>query len=95
MKVTDWDDQAMAPGLLYFKNGSAYTGSKTDFDNKATKEFRYKLTPNNGTIKAEVWYGPFCYEKSEIIDQVEFTLDDDGRTKMLAWMKEKYETLLE
>jgi len=95
MKTVDWFDEGTLPGLLYFKNGSAHTGSVTDFVNKATKEFRYKIKPADGTIIAEVWYGPYCYEKSEIVSQSEFTLDSDGHTEMIGWIKEKYESMIE
>lgn len=95
LKVIDWAEQGVIPGLLYFQNGSTYTGSATEFGNKAAKEFRYKIKPGDGAIIAEVWYGPFCYEKSEIVDHAEFTLDEDGRTKMIQWLKEKYESMIE
>lgn len=95
MKAMNWTEQGVIPGLLYFQNGSAYTGSVNDFGNKNTKEFRYKIKPGDGTIVAEVWYGPFCYEKSEIIDHAEFPLDEGGRSKMIEWIKEKYESMIE
>lgn len=38
----------------------------------------------------ELWPGPFCYEKSEITDRAEFPLDEEGRTRALDWMNEKY-----
>ncbi len=95
MKTVDWFEKGTLPGLLYFKNGSAYTGSVTDFGSKDAKEFRYMIKPNDGTIIAEVWYGPFCYEKSEIVSQSEFTLDGEGHTEMIGWIKEKYESMIE
>ena len=95
MKTIDWYAQGLIPGLIYFKNGSAFTGSVSDFGDKVAKGFRYLIKPNDGTIKVEVWYGPYCYEKSKIIDQAEFSIDSDGRNKMLGWMKEKYESMIE
>jgi len=95
MKTVDWYAQGAIPGLIYFKNGSVYTGSVNDFGNKTAKEFRYVIKPNDGSIKAEVWYGPCCYERSEILDQAEFSMDEDGRSKMLGWMKKKYESMIE
>lgn len=95
MKVIDWNEQGVIPGLLYFQNGSTYTGSVNDFGNKEAKEFRYIMKPKDGILIAEVWYGPFCYEKSEIVDHAEFSLDDDGRTKMIEWINEKYKSMIE
>ncbi len=94
-KEIDWFEQGVIPGLLYFQNGGEFTGSVSNFENKAVKEFRYKLGPGEGAIKAEVWYGPCCYGKSEIVDLAEFSLDSGGHSEMLGWMKEKYESMVE
>ena len=95
MKIIDWSDQSLTPGLLYFQNGGEYTGSINDFGSKTAKEFRYKIESNQNIIKAMVWYGPFCYEISDIVDQAEFMLDNNGRSEMLGWIKEKYESMIE
>lgn len=95
MKTVDWFEQGLIPGLLYFQNGGTHTGSVTDRESKTAKEFRYKIETKEGTIRVIIWYGPFCYEKSEMADQAEFSLDDGGRTEMLGWLKEKYESMIE
>ena len=91
MKATDWHEPGLIPQLLYFQNGTAFTGSVT---NAGSKEFRYKIKPSEGKIIVEVWYGPYCYEKSEILDQAEFTMDQEGRSNALDWLKEKYESMI-
>ena len=97
MKIIDWFEQGFIPGLLYFQNGGEHTGSIKDFESKATKEYRYRIESNlkEGTIKAMAWYGPCCFQKSEIIEQAEFKLNESGRNNMLRWMKEKYESMIE
>ncbi len=94
MKIIDWFNEGLIPGLLYFQNSNTHTGSVNDRESKDSKEFRYKIGSSKGVIKAEVWYGPYCYDESEIIDQSEFFLNDDGRTEMLRWIKEKYESMV-
>jgi hypothetical protein len=69
------------PTLLFFQNGSTFTGS--------LGTFRYKLKPADGIIKAEIWHGQFCYEKSEMEDSSEFEISEDGRAKMIEWLSEK------
>lgn len=91
MKEINWHEQGLIPELLYFQNGGTFTGS---VNNKGAKEFRYKLSPNEGNIKAEVWFGPFCYEKSEILDQSEFSMDESGRSNTLDWLQQKYECMV-
>lgn len=87
----DWHSQGFIPPLLYFQNGTVYTGSVTE---KGEKEFRYKISPKDGMIFAEVWYGPFCYEKSEILDKAEHNMDAEGREEMIDWLKSKYESMI-
>jgi hypothetical protein len=95
MQIIDWADQGVIPGLLFFQNGGEYTGSVNDFSNKMTKEFRYRIDSGEKIIKAMVWYGPYCYDKSEIVDQKEFMVSRDGRSELLVWLKEKYEIMIE
>jgi hypothetical protein len=95
MRIVNWTDQGVIPGLLFFINGGEYTGSVNDFGNKSAKEFRYKIESNQNIITAMVWYGPYCFGKSEIVDQAEFSLDDEGRSELLEWIKTKYESMIE
>ncbi len=91
MKYVNWFGPGYIPGLLYFQNGSAYTGSVSEIGNQ---EFRYKISPKDGMLFAEVWYGPFCHEKSEIADYSEHSMDSEGRTSMIDWLKSKYESMI-
>ncbi len=95
MKEVDWFEQSLIPGLLYFQNGGEYTGSVNDFSDRDAKEFRYKMETKGNLIQAMVWYGPGCFSVSEIVDQGEFSLDDEGRTDMIHWIKQKYESMIE
>lgn len=95
MQNIDWKAQGMIPGLLYFQNGGEYTGSITDFENRAAKEFRYKIEGKDNLIKACVWYGPLNFQNSKIEDEGEFELSEEGREDMLNWLKQKYESMIE
>lgn len=102
-KKIDWHKQCLIPELLYFQNSNAFTGS---VGNEGKKEFRYKLSPAQKTedeadgaepqkiIKAEVWYGPFCYEKSTIEDEAEFPMDEKGRSDTIDWLSGKYDSMV-
>ncbi len=94
MRNIDWYEQGMIPGLLYFQNGGEYTGSIDEYDNIDVKEFRYRIESKDHLIKAEVWYGPFNLKNSEIVDESEFELSDDGRRDMIQWLKTKYEGMI-
>ena len=39
------------------------------------------------TILAEYWYGPLCYEKSQMDGQDTFPLSGEGIANMTAWIR--------
>lgn len=102
-KKIAWHEQCLIPELLYFQNGGTFTGS---VGNVGKQEFRYKLSPDKkaeeGTdkadtesvIKVEVWFGPFCYEKSTIEDKKTFSMDEQGRSDAIDWLATKYESMI-
>ena len=80
------------PTLHTFENNNIFTGSWGNL--------RFKITPSivmetpkevdmgQSSMKAEVWHGPLCYEKSDIeADQV-FPLSMEGRETMHRWLKD-------
>jgi len=40
------------------------------------------------TIEAELWHGPFCYEKSTMEDGRTFPMSEAGRLALKAWLEE-------
>ncbi|MBQ1264755.1 MAG: hypothetical protein IIY04_04985 [Oscillospiraceae bacterium] len=63
---------------------------------------RFKITPklikpegskvvdlSISTMLCEVWYGAFCYEKSEITVTNEFPITEAGREQMRQWLHEQ------
>ena len=39
-------------------------------------------------IHVTYWHGPFCYEKSTMEGEETFVLTEEGRSQMIAWLKE-------
>ena len=72
------------PGLLYYQNGGVYKGS--------AKGTRYKISPADDKLAVEIWLEPYCYEKAEILERVEFELSDNGRSEMVKWLEEKMQS---
>ncbi|HIZ19373.1 MAG TPA: hypothetical protein H9674_00745 [Firmicutes bacterium] len=68
------------PPLLFFQSKNPFTGSRG--------EFRFRVEPGDA-LSVAIWRGPYCYEKSEILETRDFPLDADGREAMLAWLEEK------
>lgn len=102
-KNIDWHAPYLIPELLYFQNGCVFTGSVGDAEEK---EFRYRLSPAEEAdekaegnapkqvILAEVWYGPFCYEKSTVSSSQKFPMDEEGREGTIAWLARNYEEMI-
>ena len=79
------------PTLHTFAMNNLFTGS--------AGTLRFKLTPQvvktgrevdmeKSAIRAELWHGPYCYEKSEIEAEQTFPMSEEGRSAMLAWLEE-------
>lgn len=83
-------DEFYIPTLHSFAMNNSFTGSHGNF--------RFKITPNvtmrtpkevdfsASSIRAEYWYGPLCYEKSEIIEEKTFPMQETGRQEMRDWL---------
>ena len=40
------------------------------------------------SIHAELWHGPFCYEKSEMEKSADFPMTEEGRLALKAWLED-------
>lgn len=69
------------PNYMSFNNDNIFLGSYG--------RLRFKLSPNVGeaTIRAEYWYGPLCYEKSQMDGEETFPLTNEGIAHMKAWLE--------
>ena len=79
------------PTLHTFAMKNPFTGS--------SGLFRFKITPNvvmatakevdfeQSSIKAELWHGLFCYEKSTVEEEKVFPMTEEGRLEMKAWLE--------
>ena len=83
-------EEIFVPTLHTFAMNNGFTGSQG--------LFRYKITPvvvmktpkevdmEQSSIRAEYWYGPFCYEKSQIEEEKTFAMSAEGRQAMQDWL---------
>lgn len=79
------------PTLHTFAMGNIFTGS--------CGKLRFRIVPNvekltpkevdmeNSSVSAEYWYGPFCYEKSQVEGQATFPMSEQGRLDLKAWLE--------
>ena len=73
-------DEIYVPVLHFFENGNGFTGS--------AGALRFFLTVEEGEIRARIWHGPLCFEKSEVEREARFPLDADGRAALCAFLEE-------
>lgn len=71
-------------GLSYYESGNVYTGSEGDFC--------YKVSTREGNLHICLWRGPYCFDKSEIIREQEFPMDEAGFEQLGAWIAQQYES---
>lgn len=80
--------------LHSWSNGNAFYGSfrimrflvkPTAVRDKESGE----LKPES-KVEAFVWKGEYCMEESEILNQAEFPLTEEGREQVIEWLEEQY-----
>ena len=69
------------PVLSHFQNENSWIASDG--------RFRFKVTPGQEGLTAEIWEGPWSYELSVVEEQRAFPLDETGVEALLAWLGEK------
>lgn len=77
------------PKFFVFGEKGIFTGSA------AEKDFNYKVVPNcpkegEKSLRAYIWAGEKCIDKSENVEMREFSLSEEGHAEMLAWLEEEY-----
>lgn len=79
-------DEFYMPGLSHFENSNGWSGSRG--------RLCYEIEPPaDGTVKATVWYGPFCRKFAQVETAREFPLTNEGREEMTAWLLEQAEEM--
>ena len=83
--------EVFIPTLHSFATNNIFTGSLGNL--------RFRIAPNlvmlsakevnlpESTMTAEFWHGPFCYEKSEMEGSRVFSLTEESRLEMKAWLE--------
>lgn len=77
------------PKYFVFSQKGIFTGSASE------RDFNYKIVPNcpkegDKTLRAYIWSGDNCIDKSENVDMKEFPLSEEGHDEMLKWLEEQY-----
>ena len=81
------------PTLHTFAMNNVFTGSagalRFKLSTQVVKaEGGREVDMEKSSIRAELWHGLFCYEKSEIEAEETFPMSEEGRSRMLSWLEE-------
>ena len=60
--------------------GNLWTGSRN--------QARWRITPADGVMNVELWYGPLCYELSEVTHTVQFPISEEGIEQLRGWLQD-------
>lgn len=69
------------PVLSHFQNKNVWIASEG--------RLRYKITPSEADLTAELWEGPWCYDLSTVEEQKAFSLSDEGIAALGTWLLER------
>ena len=91
-----WGDcvsELFIPTLHTFAMKNIFIGSVGLFRFRAVPKVTMK-TPKEvdfeaSSIFVEFWHGLYCYEKSEMEGEATFSMSEEGREEMIAWLRSK------
>lgn len=77
------------PKFFLFSEKGIYSGSS------AERDFNYKVVPvcpkeGDKCLKAFIWSGQNCIDKTEDVTEKEFEFSEEGHAEMLRWLEEQY-----
>ena len=77
------------PKFFVFSEKGRFAGSSAD------RDFNYKVVPvcpkeGDKCLKAYIWAGQNCIDKTEDVTEREFEFSEAGHAEMLKWLEEEY-----
>ena len=75
-------DRFFLPVLSHFANGNPWSAS--------AGRLRYRILPNpeEETLTAQVWEGPWAFEFSQVEEEKVFPLSEEGLTDLRPWLEQ-------
>ena len=80
------------PTLHTFAMNNIFTGSVGELRFRikpiiVKKDNKKEVDMEASSMEAEFWHGLYCYEKSEMEGKSSFPMSEEGREKLLDWLK--------
>lgn len=69
------------PTMLFWENGNTWYGS--------LGSTRFYIAPQEGQLHVQLWRGQLTKELSEIEEEIDFLLSEDGLGEMTAWLEQR------
>ena len=77
------EETIFLPTLSSMKHGNVWTGSRGNT--------RWRIEPSEEILRAEVWRGSMCRERSEVEAEGEFPLSQEGIEQLRLWLTQQSE----
>lgn len=74
------------PEFEYFEMGGKYSGCKRGM---SRDDFNFRFDPKE-KLKAQIWYGLKCFDKSELVSEAEFDITKEGCRAACDWVEEQF-----
>jgi hypothetical protein len=81
------------PNLYTFQNGNTYFGSFHGLRFRLSPGKRGEEGSEESVLEAVTWYGLFCFELSEVVDEGVFPMSEEGHGEMLRWLDDQYQKM--
>lgn len=69
------------PTMLFWENGNTWYGSLGNT--------RFYIAPQEEQLHVQLWRGPLTKELSQIEEETDFPLSEDGLAEMTAWLEKR------
>lgn len=77
------EHEIFLPTLSSMEYGNLWTGSRN--------HARWRILPADGVMNTELWYGPLCYELSQVAHTCQFPISQEGIEQLRDWLQEHSE----
>ena len=77
------------PTISAFLNGNSYMGSKGPLRFRVRGVMAGTEGEEHPVLEAVIWYGKACLENSNVDEEQDFDLTDEGRRELIDWLEGK------
>lgn len=78
-------EELYLPVLSHFENENSWLAS--------LGRMRFQISPEEGSLKAEIWEDPWCYDLSAVEEILRFPMTEEGLVALRTWLTARAEAV--